>query len=871
MTQLRLPKVHHHSRSSWRSGLSAKFIWVQLFVAFIIIASTIWVLWIIQRDQLLRQQQEINYTYGQVVISRLKEITGQYESLAIAMASVAGLYQQQPQQLQQLIPALLDRKQRDDLISGGGIWPEPDTQHPTAAPSLFWYRDASNALVQISDYNRNAVIPYHTEEWYRPTRLYPADVAFWSPAYRDPTSGITMVTASVPVRVEHKFVGAATIDIGLNGINGLFHDLSRDLSGYIIALDYRNRLLSLPQGLQQQLPLTPAQVPDMQWLSETMPVFTALQPALKNVDDAIIRQAQLQPQFTDVQLQTLPSLVNNQHDLLKAIVENAPQGWPQTAELIDTIELQQDPLLAEDAMVSIFLMPGTFWKILVVTPLSQLHHNAYMLAGKVGFFLVIIQLLAMLLLYLLQRRIFISPISRIAATLQNQNLAALEMLQRERQDEFGGLAGSFLTRVQQLETEMASLYATNLAQEQQLQVQESSQQELRNRTEQLTALLKYSQHIIHMKDLNGCYTLVNDKYCELLGREREQLLGHSDQQLFPNIEQPLTIQHEQRVLQTRAPFSAEEPLHIHHGGTRAFFVTRFAVRDELAELNGVGAIGFDLSGVKRNEVVLQNEIAQLQQQLQQLQQLLQQQKQQQLVASQQKQQEKRQQQQLLEQIHHLQQQELPLPRLLSMLVSRLSQQLDQLSAAIYQQPAETTDRQFLQQAESLRHLQALLNYQRSEIQPLELSEFFHHLLLFMAPELDAHQIKVEFHNGQRLIAAGKSWQHLLLFYRLLNNILSDAYLNAQPEKHLKITIRNITPNIKVILQDNGRGMNTAQLASLNQQWQQQSRDSSLAAIRYYLKTQLHGEMEIDSAPGKGCQVTLLLPELMQPEQKLTTT
>ncbi|MBO1270132.1 PAS domain-containing protein [Shewanella sp. 4t3-1-2LB] len=862
MTQLRLPHVSPLSRPSWRNSLSAKFIWVQLFVAFIIIASTIGVLWIIQRDQLLRQQQELNYTYGQVVISRLKEITGQYESLVIAMASVAGLYQQQPQKLQQLIPTMLDSKRQDDLISGGGIWPEPG-EHPAAPmPSLFWYRDATNTLVQLSDYNRNAAMPYHTEEWYRPTRLYPADVAFWSPAYRDPTTGITMVTASVPVRVEHKFVGAATLDIGVNGINGLFHDLSRDLSGYIIALDYRNRLLSLPQGLQQHLPTNPSQVEDIQWLSGKMPVFSALRPALQNVDDAIIRQAQRQPQFTDAQLQTLPSLVNNHNDLLKAIVENTPQNWPPTAELIDTIELPQDPLLAEDAMVSVFLMPGTFWKILVVTPLSQLHHNAYMLAGKVGFFLVIIQLLAMLLLYLLQRRIFISPITQIAATLQNQDLAALEILQRERQDEFAGLANSFLNRVQQLEAEMASLYATNLAQEQQLQVQESFQQELRNRTEQLNSLLKFSQHIIHIKDLNGCYTLVNDKYCELLGREREQLLGHSDQQLFPNIEQPLTAQHEQRVLQTRAPFSAEEPLHIHQGGVRPFFVTRFAIRDELGELNGVGAIGFDLSGVKRNEVTLQAEIKQQQQQLQQLQQLVQQQKQQKLLVIQQQQRESRYQQQLLEKINQLQQQEQPLPRLLSMLVGRLSQQLDQLSAAIYQQPATVIDHQILQQAEGMRHLQALVNYQHNEIQPLELSQFFNHLLIFMAPELAAKQVQVNFNNGQRLIAVGKSWQHLLLFYRLLQNTINDAYLIDQPEKLLTISINNSDQNVSVELVDNGRGMDMTQQERLKQQWHQQTTDSTLTAVHYYLKTQLHGNMTLVSAPGKGCKITLSIPALV---------
>ena len=867
MTQLPTFKFSGNTRHLWRNSLSAKFVWVQLFIAFIIIASTIGVFWLIQRDQLLQQQQELNRTYGQVVISRLQEISGIYEAIAVSMAGVAGQYLQQPQQLQELqkvIPALLDRKHPNDLLAGGGIWPEPRDENTLSSKSLFWFRDTNNTLIQTTDYNRNAVTPYHNEEWYRPTHLYPANVAFWSPAYRDPVTGTAMVTASVPIRADHRFIGAATIDISLAGINELFHGLSRDLSGYIIALDYRNQLLSLPQGLQQHLQITPSQVNDIQILSAKIPAFTVFKSALQTADDAIIVQAQKHPLFTEQQLRKLPSLINDPNKLMQAIVQNGPQHWPKAAELVDLVEIQHDPLLGEDALVSVFLMPDTFWKILVVTPLSQLHHNAYLLAGKVGLFLVIIQLLAMLLLSLIQKRIFIAPITKMASTLKMQNLAELELLQNTRHDEFGELAGSFLERVRQLETEMSGLYAENLALEQQLQVQESAQIKLLNLTEQLGALQKFSQHIIHMKDLNGGYIWVNDKYCELLGREREQLLGHTDQQIFPALEFPLTVQHEQRVLQSRAPFSAEEPLHIHHGGNRPFFVTRFPLKNELGEINGIGAIGFDLSGVKRSEVQLQGEIDKLQQQLDALLQQIQQQKMQQRYFAKEKQlanQQEHQLQQEIERLHHLEQ---PLPRLLTLLISTLSKRLDQLSAALYHHASDEAIPLALQQAEALRHLLPLVNYQRNEIQALAIDEFFDDLLIFMAPELATVEVLIEVDKDLRLLAAGKSWQHLIIFYRLISNIANDAFPTSQHDKQLRIALTENNGHVLIRLTDNGNGMTQSQVAAIQQQWQQHSTNGTLATVYHYLNTQLNGALSLACAPTKGCCITIQLPAI-QPE------
>ncbi|QWL04437.1 hypothetical protein, partial [Shewanella indica] len=76
--------------------------------------------------------------------------------------------------------------------------------------------------------------------------------------------------------------------------------------------------------------------------------------------------------------------------------------------------------------------------------------------------------------------------------LRENNPARLELDARDREDELGILAGSFISRTRQLETTMASLDASNLALEQQLEVQYKAQQVLKIRTEQLNALMNHS-------------------------------------------------------------------------------------------------------------------------------------------------------------------------------------------------------------------------------------------------------------------------------------------------------------------------------------------------------------------------------------------
>ncbi|QSX38730.1 PAS domain-containing protein [Shewanella sedimentimangrovi] len=567
-------------------------------MATLMLVATIGIVLQVQKDDRRRQELNLNLSYGQLMVAKLTQLTTQINTLTIATAEMAGINRANHALLANTVPHMLNFPGDQRLIAGGGIWPDSTNNNETGGPQLFWARDALGILQPNSGYNSEQQADYHQEIWFAPLRLFPAGRVLWSPAYIDRFSKEAMVTASVPMWQQHAFLGTATVDVSLRGLEQWLLQETEGLGGYLMVFDSFNRLIAAPKG-----PELSAQQP--QELDSLAAEFNPLQSLIADTDSRFIEQeiAGAGPARFDDLPQGVPK---KQQALFRALLNASGRQWPRSATLLGTLSMARDPMLDEPAQYSVFLMPDTFWKVVTVTPQSSLREEALLLIGQAGLWLILVQLVALMVLFGAQHKLLIRPLVAMVQALKNNQPATLELVSRSFQDEIGTLASAFVSRTRQLEITMASLDASNLALEQQIEVQKEAQQELLRYRDQLNALLKSTPNLIYIKDTQGRYLLVNDKYCETLGIERPRLLGSTDQQLFARDLANIYRDNDLRVLNQGGAIQVEEPLPTLHGEKR-FQMTKFAIADEEGAIQAVGTIAFDIQHRRRAELKLQQE------------------------------------------------------------------------------------------------------------------------------------------------------------------------------------------------------------------------------------------------------------------------
>jgi rsbT co-antagonist protein RsbR len=110
----------------------------------------------------------------------------------------------------------------------------------------------------------------------------------------------------------------------------------------------------------------------------------------------------------------------------------------------------------------------------------------------------------------------------------------------------------------------------------------------------LYALIDHSPALIHVKDLEGRFTLVNQRAAALFRLERDQIMGKADHELFsPEIVAALR-QNDMRVLESGEPISVEETSTL-DGRERTFLSVRFPLRGGNGEIFAVGGISTDIT------------------------------------------------------------------------------------------------------------------------------------------------------------------------------------------------------------------------------------------------------------------------------------
>lgn len=165
------------------------------------------------------------------------------------------------------------------------------------------------------------------------------------------------------------------------------------------------------------------------------------------------------------------------------------------------------------------------------------------------------------------------------------------------QDEMGALAGA----VNRLSRALQEARAARDGDESRLrrahEVVQRSQDFLNNLVESLP-------QFIDQKDKAGRYTFVTEYVCRAVGRDREDVLGQTDRDLFaPAVAQQRVIRHE-RVLAERKPQEAVEHLELADGTARWLKTITMPLFDENGGLLGTQSVSWDVSELKRAEEAL---------------------------------------------------------------------------------------------------------------------------------------------------------------------------------------------------------------------------------------------------------------------------
>lgn len=118
---------------------------------------------------------------------------------------------------------------------GSGLWLEPGIFTPEDRYfGPYVYREG-NSIVYTEDYE-TADYDYHSTDWYKAGKALLAGSA-WSSPYYDETTGITMITTSVPIVTAEGVQGVVTADYDLHTIQERIQEVQLADTGFAFLLD----------------------------------------------------------------------------------------------------------------------------------------------------------------------------------------------------------------------------------------------------------------------------------------------------------------------------------------------------------------------------------------------------------------------------------------------------------------------------------------------------------------------------------------------------------------------------------------------------------------------------------------------------------
>jgi len=124
------------------------------------------------------------------------------------------------------------------------------------------------------------------------------------------------------------------------------------------------------------------------------------------------------------------------------------------------------------------------------------------------------------------------------------------------------------------------------------------ERQVRQRTREISGLIEHTPAVVYMKDPEGRYVLLNSRWEEIFGVNKELAKGKTAYDFFSKEIADQFNRNDQKVLKEKKPFQAEE-LFPHKDALHNYLSVRFPILDEQGRVTRLCGISLDITELKR--------------------------------------------------------------------------------------------------------------------------------------------------------------------------------------------------------------------------------------------------------------------------------
>lgn len=216
-----------------------------VFVSLLLLSSVLTFLHAVQtKKETEKQMQEKADIQLKVIISDIQSELEQHKKIAQAMQKI---YERRKNALgkEEYKEVLESMVSLNAHTLGSGVWAEPYRYKPEEKFfGPYVYRDGSK-MAYTTEYESEEY-NYPNTDWYLNAKKVAENELAWTGPYYDETSGITMITASIPVYQQNEVIGVVSADYDLTTIQQMIADIHFGSKGYAILTDETGRIIASP-------------------------------------------------------------------------------------------------------------------------------------------------------------------------------------------------------------------------------------------------------------------------------------------------------------------------------------------------------------------------------------------------------------------------------------------------------------------------------------------------------------------------------------------------------------------------------------------------------------------------------------------------